>query len=117
MSPNSKTHKLGQAIQLRFRLTQHSRDEALMRSLIGYFDCGNVYIYKEGVDFIITGFSDQTDKIIPFFIKYPILGVKSKDFDDYHLVAQLMKEKKHLTQEGLKKILEIKSGMNQKRGI
>jgi len=42
----SKT-KLGEAVALRFQLTQHSRDEELMRSLIDYLDCGKVYENKE----------------------------------------------------------------------
>jgi hypothetical protein len=55
------------------------------------------------------------DKVVPLFNKYPILGVKSKDFEDWCKVAELMKEKKHLTEEGLSKIRIIKSGMNRGR--
>jgi hypothetical protein len=36
----SKDTKLGEAVQLKFILVQHSRDEQLMRSLIEYFKCG-----------------------------------------------------------------------------
>jgi len=38
----SKTHSVGFKVILVFQLTQHSRDEKLMRSLIEYFDCGNI---------------------------------------------------------------------------
>ena len=68
----SKTHKLGSAVQLRFKLTQHSKDEQLIKSLIEYFGAGNVYISGEVVDFIIQKFEDLTAKVIPFFEKYPI---------------------------------------------
>ena len=39
---NSNT-KIGEKVQLVFQLTQHSRDENLMKSLIKYFGCGNLY--------------------------------------------------------------------------
>ena len=49
------------------------------------------------------------------FKKYPIPGVKALDFKDFCRAAELMKEKKHLTPEGLEQIKKIKAGMNSKR--
>ena len=108
--------KIGFQIQLRFQLTQHSRDEELIKSLIAYFNCG--LVRKRGtqaVDYRVERFSDLINKIVPFFKKYPILGVKSLDFDDFCKVVNLMEQKKHLTKEGLDKIRIIKAGMNQLR--
>ena len=51
--------------------------------------CGNI------VDFNVTKINDIIEKIIPFFEKNPIIGVKSKDFDDFKKVALLMKNKAH----------------------
>ena len=65
----------------------------------------------------VTKFIDLTEKIIPFFSKYPILGVKAQDFEDFCLAANLMKEKRHLTEEGLKEIRKIKRGMNKGREL
>jgi hypothetical protein len=111
----SSTHRTGLRVELVFKLTQHLRDEKLMKSLIEYLDCGNVYSDKEAVIFKVAKLSDIADKIIPFFVKYPIKGVKAKDFADFCLVAELMKNKVHLTEEGLSKIRLIKAGMNSKR--
>jgi hypothetical protein len=102
------------AIRLIFKLTQHSKDEELMGSLKSYFDAGNVYKYKDACYYRVTKFSDIQEKIIPFFINYPILGVKSKDFKDFCLVSELLKEKK-LTPEKLEQIQKIKAGMNKGR--
>jgi hypothetical protein len=55
--------------------------------------------------------TDITTKIIPFFSKYPIKGIKSLDFSDFCKVAQKMENKDHLTEEGLNQIRLIKSGM------
>ena len=60
-----------------------------------YFKCGNIYIKGNAYDFRVTKFIDITEKIIPFFKKYPVLGVKALDFDDWCKVAELMQEKKN----------------------
>ena len=54
-------------------------------------------------------------RLFHFFQKHPIQGVKSEDFKDFCLVADMMKDKKHLTAEGLEEIKQIKARMN--RGI
>ena len=82
-----------------------------------YFDCGKIYKNRDAFDFRVTKFDDITEKIIPFFSKHPIRGVKAKDFADWCKVAELMKENKHLTTAGLKQIKKIKAGMNTGRNI
>lgn len=112
----SKT-KLGMAVKLVFQLTQHNRDEQLMRSLIKYFDCGNIYKDREAFKYQVEKFSDIYNKIIPFFYKYRIQGVKSLDYLDWCKVAELIKIKAHLTEEGLDQIREIKAGINKGRQV
>ena len=112
----SKSTKLGEAVQLRFILVQHICDEQLMKRIKDYFGCGNLLVKRETVHFTVTNFVDLTEKVIPFFSKYPVQGVKSKDFADWCKVADLMKNgKAHLTAEGLEQIGKIKDGMNKGR--
>jgi hypothetical protein len=61
--------------------------------------------------------TDLENKIIPFFKKYSLLGNKNLDFKDFCIVLDLMKIKSHLKEAGLKKILNIKSGMNTGRKL
>ena len=70
-----------------------------MRSLVEFLKCGVIFFFKnrEAIYFRVTKFHDITDKIIPFFEKYRIYGVKALDFADFCQVAELMKNKKHLT--------------------
>ena len=56
-------------------------------------------------------------KLYPFFNDYPIQGIKSLDFADFKKVAEIIKNKDHLTIEGLAKIREIKNRMNTKREV
>jgi hypothetical protein len=92
----SVTHKIGYQVQLRFQITQHNRDEQLIRSLIDYFNCGNVYTKKEDANFIVEKISCIVNIIIPFFNKYTILGIKAFDLEDFKRVAELIGSGAHL---------------------
>lgn len=65
-----------------FVLTQHSRDEQLMKSLVKYFGCGQYYkrSSQEAGDFKCANLLDNCEKIIPFFQKYKIHGAKALDY-------------------------------------
>jgi hypothetical protein len=86
-----------------------------MESLVKYLSCGKISVRGDIVDFQVIKLTDITEKIIPFFGKYPILGVKQENYEDFCKVAELMKEDAHLTKEGLKLISKIKYGMNTYR--
>lgn len=111
----SPSSKFGYNVRLRFKLTQHSRDKQLFINFISYFEAGNIYFVNDVVNYEVTKFSDIIEKIIPFFLKYPILGVKAKDFPDFGK-ADLMKAHFTAKLEGshYKIILRIKRG-NQGR--
>jgi hypothetical protein len=111
----SKTYSSGFQVKLIFQLTQHSRDESLLRSLVQYFNCGNVTKNRDAFDYRVTKFVDIVDIIIPFFNNYPTLGIKAKDFKGFCQAADLIKDKKHLTAEGFAQILKIKGSMNKNR--
>ena len=102
-------------VLLVFQITQHKRDELLMRSLIEYFNCGKVYNRDDAYDFRVTKFSDLVTKIVPFFQNYPIQGVKHKDYLDWCKAVELIRNKDHLTKEGVGFILKLKEGMNTGR--
>ena len=74
-----------------------------MCSLINYFNCGKHYTNNNCFNLTIRNFADLDTKIIPFFFKYPILGNKFLYFQDFCKVGKLVKEKKHLQINGLKK--------------
>ena len=87
-----------------------------MRKLIEYFGYGTVYKELEAFFFFfIRKFYDINHKIISFFQKYSILEVKSKDFDDFCKIAEMIKEGKHLTSHVLEKIRQIKVRVNTRR--
>ena len=107
--------KLNERVKLGFKLIQHSRDEQLMKNLIEFLGCGNLFRKGDAFDLTITKFSNTIDKVIPFFEKFPIQGVKFIDYIDWFKVAKLMENKSHLILEGLNIIRDIKIGMNKGR--
>ena len=109
--------KIGHRVDLAFQVTQHRRDEQLMRSLICYFGCGfiNDSSGYSWLNFMVTKVSDLYENILPFFKKYPIRGIKAKDFNDWSLILEIVNNKGHLTKEGVEKIKLIKNGMNSRR--
>ena len=86
-----------------------------MKSFIDYFICGSISKNSTWIDYTVVKQEDLIFKIIPFFDKYKIVGVKLQDYIDFKKVAELIRTKDHLTTSGLKKIKEIKEGMNKGR--
>ena len=113
----SRSNKLNEKVELIFQLTQHSRVQNFIKSLVNYFRCVQYKVRAncEAGDFKVTKFSDIVDKIIPFFQKHHVHGVKIKDFYNFCEVAEIMKNKAHFTASGLEKIKKIKAGMNTGR--
>jgi len=126
---SSTSTKSGSRVQLRFAVGLNIREKELIKGLASFFKLGYlsasevpeakeadekyVYITKDAVHLQVIKFKDILDIIIPFFEAYPIQGKKSFDFSDFKKVAELIKNKEHLTPEGFNKILEIKAGMNK----
>nr|ADN05145.1 LAGLIDADG homing endonuclease I-LtrII [Leptographium truncatum]ADZ76452.1 LAGLIDADG homing endonuclease [Leptographium truncatum]4LQ0_A Chain A, LAGLIDADG homing endonuclease [Leptographium truncatum] len=114
---NSPKSKLGKAVQLVFKITQHIRDKILIESIVELLNCGRVEVRKsnEACDFTVTSIKEIENYIIPFFNEYPLIGQKLKNYEDFKLIFDMMKTKDHLTEEGLSKIIEIKNKMNTNR--
>lgn len=113
---NSLKSRLGLAVQLVFKITQHSRDVELLKGIVIFLGCGRVEKRKkEACDFTVNSLKDFEDKIVPFFKKYPLQGSKLLNFEDFNKVVEIMKVKGHLTEESLILIKKIKSNMNTGR--
>jgi hypothetical protein len=105
----------GNKVSLKFYISQHQRDKALLESFISYLGCGRIVISNTLNVFVVTKLIEIEEKIIPFFKNSFIHGIKSLDFQDICEATKLVKAKEHLTQEGLNKIKEIKKRMNRNR--
>ena len=122
------TTKLGKRVRLIFGTFLHIREKDLLIAISKYFN--NLYLKSNEVNketsvhcnektnialLQIKSTLDINKNVIPFFTKYPILGIKSLDFEYFKKVAELVKNREHLRIEGLNKIMEIINGMNLDR--
>ena len=76
-----------------------------------------VYIKRENKYsyYRIAKFDDIFTKIIPFFQKYPLIGDKNKNFQDWCSAADLINKKDNLTETGIEKLTILKENMNKGR--
>lgn len=117
----TKETKTNFKLQLMFRISQHIRDIELLNLIISYFNSGIIILDNRTTrtnitaNYTITKFNDIYTILIPFFKKYPLMGIKQLDFIDFCKVAELMNKNEHKTLEGINKIIKIKENMNSNR--
>ena len=95
-----------------FSIHLHSKDADILYSLQGYFGFGNVSIYDDKVIYQVSRLRDL-ECIITHFDNYPL---KSKKYVDYLLFKQafiIVKDKLHITENGLQKLLSIRASINK----
>lgn len=106
-------------VYCRFHIAQHIKDLELLKLFIKFFDCGVVAIRSNlatpRCDFIVQDTASILDKILPHFDRYPLLNLKQEDYICFKEGMTIIKLKKHLTREGLKKIKELNLEMNSNR--
>ncbi len=105
----------GYAVQLKFQLTQHTRDKQLLEFIATYLECGRYEARSGDIQagsFVVSKITDLTEKILPFFDKYPFLGSKGHDFAEFKKASLLVFNKVHLTQSGLDMIRKIRTDNN-----
>lgn len=89
------------SVRAPFTIGLHSRDLALLLQIKKYFGCG-VIVKNDAtneVSYRVNSPEDLTNKIIPHFVKYPLLTQKAADFYLFKQVIELMIKKAHLTLE------------------
>jgi len=90
------------------------RDKVVLTLFRRYLNCGTMRQRSDGVWYYeVNKFSDLVDYVIPFFKRFGFLSAKKKrDFSKFKQIAVSMRNNDHLTEEGIRKILEIRRDMN-----
>ena len=109
---------LGWQVLPEFRIVQHEKDESVLHQIKDYFGFGEVKINRTDhhgtrKEFRARGM-ENLNKLINFFNQYPLSTSKTRDFEIFSNVIQLMNNKEHLTKDGLDKIAKLISQMNRK---
>jgi hypothetical protein len=108
-----------ESVNFKFIVTQHVRDKELLKSMVNYLGCGRYELGTlSGGYYVVSNYDDIKGIIIPFFDKYPLLGIKFLDFIDLKKGVELKGGKNvYLTPEIRSNIREIKLLMNSGRII
>ena len=106
--------KAGFQVLPEFRIVQHRRDIALLHQIKNFFGFGVVTRnHGDRYEFRVRGI-DNLEKIVRFFIKHKLLSVKQLSLQSFAFVLQMMRNKEHLSYEGVQKVAKISSSMNRK---
>ena len=114
-------YKTAYRVKAVFHIGLHIRDLALLEQIQLFFSprklAGGAGVGKisklgaESVQFRVSGLEDLK-VIINHFDKYPLLTNKQSDYLLFKQVVNLMEQERHLTIEGLNKIMSIKAVLN-----
>jgi len=64
--------------------------------------------------YVVRNRNDLKTRIIPFFVKYPLISNKAENFQIFRKIVNLMDTQKHSLRDGIKKIIKLAFLMNGK---
>ncbi len=105
-------YKLPWKISLCFNISQ--RDPVILAQFKRHLRCGTMRQRRDGVWYYeVNNLVPILESVLPFFERFQFLSAKKKrDFAKFKQLAQLMREGRHLTREGVDEVLSIRREMN-----
>jgi hypothetical protein len=99
-------------VSVSFNVSQ--KDRVILAVFKRYLGCGTLRGRPDGVWYYeVTNLNAIVENVIPFFERFPFLSAKKKrDFAKFKQIVALMKSGAHLTKNGIRQILGIRSDMN-----
>jgi hypothetical protein len=93
-----------------------------LEALRDYFGCGRINAnlrrdnHREPLHrYIVRRFVDLDEIIVPFFHRHRLRTAKRENFEKFAEVLELMKQRRHLTIDGLLEIASIVETMNHRK--
>lgn len=118
LNPKMKT---GYSVTFSAEFKQHSNSLKLLQSLKSYFNNKGSISFSNKNETVsrykISNIDNIVNYIIPHFNKYPLITSKQLNYLDFKKAILLIKDKKHLTEEGINKIIQISKKMNTNRSF
>jgi len=99
-------------ISLCFNISQ--RDPVILAQFKRYLGCGTMRQRHDGVWYYeVNNLVPIVENVIPFFERFGFLSAKKKrDFAKFKRLAELIKQGRHHSLEGVKEVLQIRREMN-----
>lgn len=99
-------------VKATFAIGLHIKDTPILEHIRDSLGVGRIYISGTKVYYRVEAF-DELQVVIDHFDTYPLVTAKKVDYELFKECFHIIKLKKHLTEEGLQKIINIKSALNK----
>ena len=116
--PSNET-KTGWQVIYFFKVSQNPQGKAVLEAIKSRLGCGYNKANSQtdptdkSLAYVVRDLVSIKDKVIPFFENK--LFIKREVFEKFRKIIKIVSEKKHLTKNGMKKILDISYSMNTGR--
>ena len=112
----SKFARLRWKIDPLFQVYQHKDNSRILHEYIKVLKCG--YVSEKGGNpichvYCVDSIKDLTQKVIPFFKKYPLIGEKYDNFLLFEKIVIGISKKEHLKKDGLIRLAKLAFQMNR----
>lgn len=104
--------KTGYQVSLVFQIAMHKKDRILIEKIQFYFNGVGSIRYSKDIDIFTVSSKKELEIIKDHFDKYPLITQKWSDYTLFKQCLDEMKNKNHLTDEGLRKIFSIRASIN-----
>lgn len=97
-----------------FSLSLNEKDRDVLGALQAYFECGGIRESRSDRTFKyeVRSVPELTERIVPHFEAYPLLGAKRRSFEGLAQVCEMMWQGHHLRPEGMAEIVTLAYEMN-----
>jgi len=99
-------------IKANFSISFNKKDIEILEDIKYSLGVGQIYTSGTKVFYRVENFN-ELQVIVDHFDNYPLVTVKKMDYTLFKECFNIIKDKKHLTHEGLLKIIQIKSSLNR----
>ena len=106
-----RDRRLPWRVGLSFNVSQRGRQVAELLESI--FEVGTIRSRTDGIVYYeVTRPSDLTERVMPFFAKFPLRGAKASDLDRFAEILELVRSGCHLDPDGIREVMRLRNLMN-----
>ncbi len=112
-SPREKMRG-GWEVRPSFSVSQNADRSGVLRLMQEYFQCGSIRPDRSDktLKYEVRSIDDLVSKVLPHFEQYPLLSEKRREVERFARVCELVRQRAHLTQEGMREIVTLAMQMN-----
>ena len=108
------TLAVGWEVRPSFSVSQNGDRAEVLHALQAYFGCGGIRPDRSDktLKWETRKLDELVERVVPHFVRYPLLSAKRLDFERFAFVCRLMADGEHRTRAGLIQIVSIVREMN-----